>query len=99
MLFDIDPNLQKIRNLKERYITFNRRYGDNYKAACAALKELIRLYYDCPYPLFHEFEHLRNRFLFRQSLNASLEKKPFTGIPSIESGRIADVTVVSQSTR
>lgn len=23
MLFDIDPDLQKIRNLKERYITFN----------------------------------------------------------------------------
>ena len=64
--------------LKERYITFNRRYGDNYKVACAALKELIRLYYDCPYPLFHEFEHLRNRFLFSQRKNASILAVPKT---------------------
>ncbi len=78
MLFDIDPNLQKIRNLKERYITFNRRYGDNYKAARTALKELIRLYYDCPYPLFHEvadtlsyhFDSICNSFIMIQRMNA-----------------------------
>lgn len=31
MLFDIDPNLRHIRNLKERYIQFNKQYGNNPK--------------------------------------------------------------------
>ena len=60
------------------YITFNRRYGDNYKAARVALKELIRLYYDCPYTLFHEvadtlsyhFDSICNSFIMIQRTNA-----------------------------
>ena len=78
MLFDIDPDLQKIRNLKERYILFNRRYEDNYKSARVALKELFRLYYDCPYTLFHEaadtlsyhFDSICNSFIMIQRMNA-----------------------------
>ena len=71
MLFEIDPDLRYIRNLKERYISFNKHYGNNYKAARAELKKLIEVYRDSKYPLFHEvadtltyhFESIVNSFI------------------------------------
>lgn len=71
MIFDIDPNLRYIRNLKERYIQFNKKYGNNPKQARKHLRELIELYRNCPYSIFHEvadtlsyhFESIVNSFI------------------------------------
>lgn len=71
MLFDIDPNLKHIRNLKERYIHFNKQYGNNHKQARKKLCDLIDIYRDCPYSIFHEvadtlsyhFESIVNSFI------------------------------------
>ena len=71
MLFDIDPNLLYIRRLKERYIRFNKQYGNNYKAARIEFKKLIQMYRDSGYPLFIEvadtlsyhFESIMNSFI------------------------------------
>ena len=71
MLFDIDPNLRTIRNLKERYIRFNKIYGNRAKESRKELQSLISVYRGCPYPLFHEvadtlsyfFESIVNSFI------------------------------------
>lgn len=43
-IFRIAPELRQMRKLKEKYIDFNRRYGNDQKRARPALKELITLY-------------------------------------------------------
>ena len=71
MLFEIDPDLKKLRDLKEMYIRFNKRFGNDYKNAKVQLQNLINLYYDSPFPLFHEvadtlsyhFDSIVNSFL------------------------------------
>ena len=71
MMFDIDPDLRLIRNLKERYIQFNKQYGNNYKEARVQLRKLIEIYRNCPFSLFHEvadtltyyFESITNSFI------------------------------------
>lgn len=71
MLFDIDYDLKYIRDLKEKYISFNRKIGNNYNAAKLELRKLIQLYRECPYPMFHEiadtlsyhFESIVNSFI------------------------------------
>lgn len=71
MLFEVDPDLKKLRDLKEMYIRFNKRFGNDYKAAKVELQNLIDLYYDSPFPLFHEvadtlsyhFDAIVNSFL------------------------------------
>ena len=71
MMFDIDPDLRLIRNLKERYIQFNKQYGNNYKEARVQLRKLIENYRNCPFSLFHEvadtltyyFESITNSFI------------------------------------
>lgn len=71
MIFDIDPNLKEIRDLKEKYIRFNKKYGGNYKAAKKALPEIIDLYRNCQYKLFHKiadsldyhFDSITNSFI------------------------------------
>lgn len=76
MLFDIDPDLRNIRNLKERYITFNKQYGNKYSAARVELKKLIDIYRSSKYPLFHEvadtlsshFESIANSFIMVERL-------------------------------
>lgn len=127
-LFKIAPELKPMRNLKEKYITFNNRYGGNPRDARPALRELITLYRNSGFPEFervanmleehfeaiinsfimikrfckdgehisrlsngpmealnrivkdqkrsahgyHNFDHLRNRFLFSQRKNAQM---------------------------
>lgn len=98
MLFDIDPNLRAIRNLKERYITFNKQYGNNYKAARNALKQLIELYHKCDQPIFHEvadtlsyhFESICNSFIMIQRMsNGSLHLSRLSNGPIESLNRIA----------
>lgn len=43
-IFRIAPELRQMRKLKEKYIDFYRRYGNDQKRARPALKELITLY-------------------------------------------------------
>lgn len=54
MIFDIDPNLKKLRDLKEKYIRFNHQYGGRYEEAKAKLGYIIEDYESCPYPMFHQ---------------------------------------------
>ena len=78
MLFDIDPNLRHIRNIKERYIQFNKQYGNNPKQARKKLSELIDIYRNCPYSIFHDvaktlsyhFESIVNSFIMIERMCA-----------------------------
>lgn len=64
MLFEIDPALRDLRNLKEKYIRFNRDYGGKYKEARTKLMYIIEDYEGCPYPIFHTIaESLRYHFI------------------------------------
>ena len=70
-MFKIDPNLKKLRDLKEKYIAFNNAYLGNPKGARVALAKLIETYRISKYPLFHEiadsleahFEPIINSFV------------------------------------
>ena len=42
-LFSLDPNLEKLRDLKEKYIRFNRSHADRPDEARSALDALIYL--------------------------------------------------------
>lgn len=53
--FRIDPALEPMRNLKEKYIDFNSRYSGNPVEAQKALDRLITDYQSCSFPLFSEF--------------------------------------------
>ena len=74
----IDPNLRHIRNLKERYIQFNKQYGNNPKQARKKLSELIDIYRNCPYSIFHDvaetlsyhFESIVNSFIMIERMCA-----------------------------
>lgn len=71
MLFQIDPNLRAFRRLKERYIFFNNKYGDNSKKARPALRQLIQEYRFSGFKLFRDiadtldyhFESIVNSFI------------------------------------
>ena len=71
MLFKIDPTLKEFRKLKEKYIQFNNRYGDNSKKARPALRQLIQEYRFSGYKLFRDiadtldyhFESIVNSFI------------------------------------
>ena len=78
MLFDIDPNLRYIRNLKERYIQFNKRYGNRPREARKQLRDLISIYRESQYALFREvadsltcyFESIINSFIMVERMCA-----------------------------
>lgn len=56
--FAIQESLREIRDLKEKYIRFNRVcVGDERKAA-EEIDKLIAEYFHCPYELFHDFSKL-----------------------------------------
>lgn len=70
-MFKIDPNLKALRDLKEKYITFNDSYVGDPKGARGALFKLIETYRASKYTLFHEiadsleahFEPIINSFI------------------------------------
>ena len=63
MIFDIDPDLKHLRDLKEKYIRFNKQYGGKYKEAKEKLTDLIAEYDNCPYDMFHTIaDSLRYHF-------------------------------------
>lgn len=54
MLFNIDPNLSKLRDLKEKYIRFNKQFGGKHSEASQRLTYIIEDYRNCPYQIFHK---------------------------------------------
>lgn len=53
-LFKMDPPLEELRNLKEKYTQFNKRYAGRPEAAGSAIAELIELYSNSGYKMFEE---------------------------------------------
>ena len=53
-LFSLDPNLEKLRDLKEKYIRFNRSHADRPDEARSALDALISEYKSSGYTIFEE---------------------------------------------
>lgn len=56
--FAIDDSFREIRDLKEKYIRFNRVCAGDVKKAAEELDRLIAEYSRCPYELFHDFARL-----------------------------------------
>lgn len=61
-LFRIDNKLEDYRDLKELYVQFNARNAGNPMAAQTELEELITLYFNCDYDIFHQFAALLTRY-------------------------------------
>lgn len=55
MFFDLDPNLSKIRFLKEKYIEFNTSEETNKDSLMKQLEDLIRLYSNSDLNIFKDF--------------------------------------------
>ena len=53
-LFKMDPNLEKLRDLKELYIRFNKRYSGDPNGAKEGIEELIKTYAASDYAMFRE---------------------------------------------
>ena len=53
-LFSLDPNLEKLRDLKEKYIRFNRSHADRPDEARSAPDALISEYKISGYTIFEE---------------------------------------------
>ena len=54
-LFKIDPDLKELRRLKDKYIDFNNKYGNNPKQARPVLRALIQEYRTSGYKIFRDF--------------------------------------------
>ena len=76
-MYRIDPELEKLRDLKETYIHFNNKYAGDPKGARKALPQVIALYANCPYEMFHDvadllqshFDPIINSFILLEKLN------------------------------
>lgn len=62
LLFKHYPKLKDLRDLKERYITFNSRNASKPEQAALELDELISFYAVCGEPIFINFSELLKRF-------------------------------------
>lgn len=75
-LFRLDPKLKDFRDLKELYITFNKRNAGNPTTARKELDELIKLYSDSKYEIFREYasllekhkDHIVNSFIMVEKM-------------------------------
>ena len=62
LFFKIHPDLREIRDLKEKYIHFNKRNVGNPKRASIELEELISFYRSTEYSFFHNFADLLEKY-------------------------------------
>ena len=76
MLFDIDPDLKKLRSLKEKYIRFNNSYGNDPKKARPALRQLIQEYRESGYPMFKDIANTLD-YHFESIINSFIVMKRF----------------------
>lgn len=58
LFLDLDPNFRQLRDLKERYIRFNRDHQGDPKSAEEDLNEIIKLYGASKFSMFREFAEL-----------------------------------------
>lgn len=61
MFFQLDGNLKQIRDLKEKYIEFNKIKERNLKKIDSLLSGLIELYSHSELTMFREFSELLNK--------------------------------------
>ena len=61
-LFDVDPRLKELRDLKEKYVSFNTRYAGQPMAAAEELDKLIAYYCSCGETIFQSFAALLKRY-------------------------------------
>lgn len=62
LLFKVAPQLKDIRDIKEEYIRFNKRYAGDSKAAKRKLEEIIDMYSHSEYWMFREAAETLRRF-------------------------------------
>ena len=62
LFFKIHPDLREIRDLKEKYIQFNKRNIGNPQRAAIELDELIDFYYQSSFPFFRNFAELLEKY-------------------------------------
>lgn len=55
MFFELDPNFKPLRDLKEKYIEFNRSQFNSTSDALVELDRLIQEYESCPQTIFNDF--------------------------------------------
>ncbi len=53
-LLKMDSHLKELRELKEKYIRFNKKYAGDPDGARAALEGIIKTYRGCGYSMFEE---------------------------------------------
>lgn len=90
-MYQIDPDLENLRALKEDYIKFNTKYAGNPKGARKALPDLILKYSSCNYPMFHtiadmlesNFEAIINSFIILEKSNGDKSRLSNGPIESI----------------
>ena len=61
-LFRIDPRLEVLRDLKEKYIVFNKEYAGDPMKAADVLEDLIDFYFQSGDSIFTEFASLLCRY-------------------------------------
>lgn len=62
MFFDLDPNLEKMKNLKELYISFNKNSYSDVSEIESKLDELITIYRDSGFSQFIKFANFLSSF-------------------------------------
>ena len=61
-LFNIDSRLKELRDLKEKYVSFNARYAGQPMVAAEELDKLITFYCSCGETIFQSFADLLKRY-------------------------------------
>ncbi|MCF0186900.1 MAG: ISL3 family transposase [Bacteroidaceae bacterium] len=90
----IDPDMEPIRDLKEKYIRFNNRNIGNPARAELELTELIQEYRECPYPIFHKFADLLEKY-FREIINSFVVIETLNLDSSIDARRLSSGMIES----
>ena len=62
LFFEMHPDLQELRSLKEEYICFNSRNAGNPEKAAAELDALIQYYLSCRHEIFIRFANLLQQY-------------------------------------
>ena len=68
-LYNLDPSFKERKQLRDKYISFNKKYGGDPKKARPALKELINVYRLSKYKMFRDISYTLEEF-FEQIINS-----------------------------
>jgi len=92
--FRIDPSMEPVRDLKEKYIRFNQRNVGNPEQAAIELPLLIKEYHECPYAIFHGFADLLEKY-FPEIINSFIVVKTFKADGTEEMKRLSSGLIES----